>query len=871
MIRTLTTIIAISIPGLVAAQISFTESHSALGVTHQSTGALQTGGVSTADFNQDGLDDITLASGDGDPLLFLQNTGSGFTPVSLNIINVEKTKQISWVDFDNDGDLDFFCANLDGANELWENNGSMSFTNITTSAGLDMSGSRTFTFDWGDYNRDGWLDLYVTNNVYGTIYDTVYSNYLYKNNRDGSFTNVTQYAGVPDSNKNPLAVTFADINNDLWPDLFIASDKMQGNVMFKNGGTGRFADISMPSGANQHICSMSSGTGDPNNDGYLDFYVTNSPPGNVFLVNNGNETFTESAASNGVGFYDESWGALFIDADNDGDHDLYVSGGAIPPTTNSAAMYENNGNAMFTQLTSSAIGMAADVVVSHANAFGDFNNDGFPDMVVNNMAPANSHVWMNDASSGNNWLKVKLQGTVSNEDAYGTAIDFYHNGTYQKRYHYCQGSFLSQKTPALMLGLGSDTLVDSLVIHWPSGLMETYTNVSGNQEVTYVEGALGTFVAQVFSEGTLDVCDGHQVTLYPNGRFTNVMWNGSIASHTYTPTVNGTYYFTALDPLGGNIVSDTVTVNHLAPMNCSVTVTDIDCYGDMDAIAISATAPTQNIVSTMWSTGDTSVAISGLGAGWYHMIETDIYGCMDTVSFMVTQPDSLELMSALTHNTCYGDMIGQIDATVQGGTPGYNYLWSTGATVATISGLPAGNYMLQISDSNGCMVSDIFMINEPTEIMGSATTTDEMTGNDGTIDLTVSGGMTPYTFSWDNGATTEDISGLAQGLYTVTITDSVGCQMVESYYVGSQLSISTNSESPVKVYPNPTSSLLNLELPETMLSGSMTLTDVTGKTLISKPITNTTMQLDLSGYSSGVYVVTILSEGESSTLRVVRK
>jgi hypothetical protein len=834
----------------VCSQISFTESHIQWGIHHSSNHINYGGAVSTCDFNDDGLDDLTLGSTTGDSIHFYINNGTQFVPFQINVSGLDDTKQITWIDFDNDGDKDLFVASLDVANALYENDGNFNMTDITANAGLPTHASPTWVYDWGDYNRDGHIDLYIGNYVHGTPLDTVYTNYLYRNNGDGTFTNVTEMAGVADGNKNPLAITWTDYNNDMWPDLMVNTDKMHGNALFENQGNGKFNDVATSANANQHICSMSAAEGDINNDGYLDYYVTNSPPGNVLLVNNGNNTFTESAASSGVGFYSEGWAASFIDFDNDQDQDLYVSGGVgSSQVTLSAAMYENDGTGMFT-LLSSGIGMDGDTTRSYSHAYADFNNDGFADIAVNGATPDSTFIWINN-SNANNWFKTGFIGTLSNRDGFGTQVElFYGANGYQKRLFHCQNGFMAQNSSDLLFGLGTINVIDSVKVSWPSGLVETYLNVSTNQQITFTEGDLNNnFPAFVHNDGNLNICFGDSVLLHPNGQFSNVVWNDLNPGFSYKPQSSGLYYFEALDPNGITVYSDTVMVSYLDSTHMSISASDVLCFGDSTGLAYSTTPANENVVAYEWSNGQSSPTVSNLSAGSHWLTETDNMGCKMTQSFIINQPAAPISNASLTHINCYGNQSGAIDFSFTGATAPYSFLWSNGASTEDISNLDVGSYMINISDANSCFYTSSYSITENSEIIINSIPTDEVNGNDGIIDLSISGGTSPYSFLWDNGETTEDLNDLTQGFYTVTVTDSLGCEVSTGIYVGSTVGL-IEQHTDISVYPNPFNSVLNIEVTEPM---EITIIGIDGKTVHQANVKPGIQEIDLSYLSQGLY------------------
>ncbi len=465
------------------AQIHYADVAAQMAIHHTYGSGVSGGGVSFCDFNGDGLDDISLASQEDGPRFF-QNTGNGFTELQLVSIS-EPCKQILWADYDNDGDKDLFIAVFEGQNYLFKNTGqnTLYFLDVSDEAGLPDDGANTYGACWGDFNRDGWIDLYFGSRYFN---DTTNSrHYLLMNKADGTFEDVAVSAGVDDPHKLQFCSVFLDINNDNWPDIYTAHDKTKGNTLLLNQGDGSFSDISQSSGAGVALNAMCTAVGDYDNDGYQDIYVTNTPQGNALLHNLGNETFEEVAAQSGVALYQTSWGALFFDADNDGDEDLYVCGmfaGSDPVTS---TFFENEGDGTFSEPDA---GFEGDTVSSYNNAIGDFNEDGYPDMIVLNTSPYNAQLWQN--SGGNNhWLKIRLEGVLSNRDGIGSRIELWVGGQRQTKYTHCGIGFLGQNSETLIFGLGENTSVDSIHITWPTGHRDMLYNQAADQLLEIQEGS----------------------------------------------------------------------------------------------------------------------------------------------------------------------------------------------------------------------------------------------------------------------------------------------------------------------------------------------------------------------------------------------
>lgn len=492
---------------IASSQISFENKASDLGIDFSSGNTSDGNGVAFFDFDGDGWDDITFTSGSDRDLKFFKNNNGLFSEVTLNVSSlIYQTKQVNWVDFDNDGDKDLFVTSDTNGNRLFRNTGDLNFEDITGNSGLITTNIYSYGASWGDYNNDGFLDVFISNRDPST--STTTPNYLYRNNGDATFTDVSEAAGIDRLKHLSFCSAFFDFNNDGWQDIYIANDKFnQENLLYKNNGDGTFTEIGASSGTNIAIDAMTVTIGDYNNDGWQDIYVTNSPGGNVLFRNNGDETFTDVADTSGTIFNSIGWGATFLDADNDMDLDLYVSGSNVTlPDLISAAFYENLNNGQF-QIPTDA-GFANDIGYSFSNSAGDINNDGFPDFVVTNSNDQNIFLWENKSASTNNWLKINLEGMTSNKDGIGSVIEVSIDNQTQYRYTHCGEGYLSQKSSSEFFGVGSNTIIDSIKITWLSGTIDTFNNVSVNQAMTIVEGS-----SNVLSDTDFEI---DNISLYPN-------------------------------------------------------------------------------------------------------------------------------------------------------------------------------------------------------------------------------------------------------------------------------------------------------------------------------------------------------------------
>ncbi|MBK7379676.1 MAG: VCBS repeat-containing protein [Ignavibacteriales bacterium] len=403
---------------------------------------------------------------------------------TMGINETGQSMSVIWADYDNDRDKDLFVTNLGGVNRLYKNNRG-AFTDVTAIAGLSLSPDQSTGSAFADYDNDGWLDLYVGQR------EDLKGNILYHNNGDGTFTEVTVQAKVENIGKLCLTISWLDYNNDGYQDIYCANDLMKGNTLFKNNGNGIFTDVSELSGAGLQMACMGIALGDYNEDGWQDIYLSNGPDGNRMLKNNGNGTFSELAGTLGLNIGKVCWGSNFIDYDNDGDLDLFVSvsdgptGQGDPSRQN--VLFWNKGNGTFAQAVGT--GLDVDASYSYGNAIGDYNNDGYQDIAILNANGTKTQLWKNNGGI-NNWIKIKLKATVSNRDGIGSRIETYTGGKVSHRVVTNEISYQSQNSLTQTIGLGTSAVVDSIIVNWLSGQRSKITSPVVNQTLTITEGVL---------------------------------------------------------------------------------------------------------------------------------------------------------------------------------------------------------------------------------------------------------------------------------------------------------------------------------------------------------------------------------------------
>ncbi|MFY0625859.1 MAG: VCBS repeat-containing protein [Reichenbachiella sp.] len=569
--RTLLYIIFLLTPAWSKSQLLFSEKSEAFSLYHSyDEGNIFGGGVTFYDFNGDGLDDLSFASGDGDSLKFYISNGASFTDVGgLKFNEQQESKQIIWVDYDNDEDPDLFVTNYEGQSRLWENLGGLIFQDVTESSGIKILDLPTFGASWGDYDRDGFLDLYLPNYSTPAHSSSQRRNYFYRNQGDGTFEEIAFAQGVllkGDYNYY-FSSAFLDLNKSGWPDLFIIQDfggnvGVTHNILFWNDkgqyrhavGAGSIEDVAMN--------AMSIAAGDFNKSGSLDVYITNTDNFYSKLhVNMGDSSFKESASAAGVEFNNEGfgWGAQFFDCDNDTWEDLGVVG-----TTFSSSMepqidrlYENKGDQTFEPLDEYSINFS-DSAKSIGLAYGDYNRDGHLDFAISTVLPDSILFYENNGSK-NHYFVCELQGTASNRDGIGSWVEIYSQGEQQVRYSTCGIGFLSQNTSKIHFGLGTSLKIDSLIVKWSSGWEDIYYELLADQFMLLTEGETAEFRFDVSSSADQITQDDLSVFLTaPN--FPVYKWNNDAVSRGIEANKSGTYVCSVLDEEGRRGLSNPILV-----------------------------------------------------------------------------------------------------------------------------------------------------------------------------------------------------------------------------------------------------------------------------------------------------------------------
>ena len=518
------------------------------GGEHKNKYLLETTGCGIAfyDYDNDGWLDIFIVNGwrlEGFPAgneptshLFRNNRDGTFTDVTAKsgLAHSGWGQGVCVGDYDNDGWDDLFVTCF-GKNILYHNNGDGTFTDVSQKAGVAGKGNRWNTgCAFVDYDRDGRLDLFVANYIDmdlatapvpesgPCLYKGVMvacgppglqggKNILYHNNGDGTFSDVSEAAGIFRANGTyGLGVLTADFDNDGWPDIYVANDSTA-SALYHNKKNGTFEDVAIEAGCalspdGKPQAGMGVSAADYDLDGNLDLVKTNFAGDTPSLYHNlGGGAFEDATFTAGLGAHTQflGWGCGFFDFDNDGWPDILICNGHVYPEVEQLKteagyaqrklLYRNLRNGHFADVSLQAGAGISDPAPCRGCAFGDFDNDGNIDVVVNTVNDF-PQLLQSSSSLGNNWIKVRTIGTKSNRSGIGARLTCVTHPTGEAKPHQqidevrSGGSYISQNDLRIHFGLGKADKVDALEIRWPSGQVDTLKDIKANQQIFVKEG-----------------------------------------------------------------------------------------------------------------------------------------------------------------------------------------------------------------------------------------------------------------------------------------------------------------------------------------------------------------------------------------------
>lgn len=814
-----------------------------LGFTTSTPFYIGGGGASMVDFDLDGIDDLSYTKSNFPPGVFRYEENN-FTPqenfASFNLM----PKAIMWVDIDNDGDLDFFATSAEGSLDLFERSADGSFIDRLENSGIANDYREYGMSTWGDYDLDGDLDLYLP--VYDGLPGSSGGNLFYRNDGNFQFTELTEESGLLTDNDLSFQASWVDLNHDRYPDLFLINDRSTVNRFYLNNGDGTFEDISESVGMDLTFDPMSTSWGDFNQDGILDLYITNSMSGdndevpNFLYIGQEGLTFVNAAEEYGVNLNRWTWGAAWMDVDNDGDLDLYVTEYEPLIPFFGDHLYINQGaeGDYFLEEQSELI-QNNDSIDSHCIAYGDPNNDGYLDIALTSNID-NSFRYYENAGGANSYLKIDLEGTVSNRFGVGAWIDLWNDGVLQRKYTFCGDNYLAQNSYTNFFGLGAASTVDSIIVEWPSGVIDKLFNVDSNQQLLVVEG-MNYQAPAIPGESVYHLCEGDSLQLtYPFEDF--IAWNNGSTNDTLTVSTSGSYFVLALSELGVDANTASVEVTFHSPISPSFTAESPLCFEENSGSLV------MNLLNhqTAFFMGDEVVGntLEGLSAGEYEVLIVDSFACEQSLAFELFGANEIVSTLPLYTPLCDGNYERIFDGVQSGGEGALSILWNGLEEISA-----PGEYQFLVEDELGCTAS--FDLNlEPFELLEvSALVEGVSDGALGNVALDISGGFPPYEILWSNGESENSVDELPTGIYSVVVSDEQGCEQEIEVLI---TSLEESTDPPFQFYPNPFSDQLTVK---GAIGDRVRIFNLGGQVLRETILESNKKELDLSHLSEGLYFI----------------
>lgn len=726
-------------------------------------------GMSVADFNLDGLEDFTFANSTGSVVLYEQLPEGGFE-LTHELPGTTQPQGVVWFDADGDDDLDLMVARRFAPLALFLRDGD-ELIDSADARGIPIND------EWearglavADYDADGDLDVYVCMYHDGTT--GLSENILLNNDGQGFFTDVTAAAGVGNGIQHTFQGAWFDHDGDGDLDLWVINDReVFPNALYENLGDGTFSDVAPQVGAAQTIFGMTATVGDPDNDGEFELFCTNveNLP-NTMLDKVGNY-YTSVGPAWGLNGMQYSWGGCWMDVDGDMWSDLMVATYRFPNSLPYDNYYYSNvfQGTYFEDLTEEA--WPNEQTQLYCVAACDFNHDLAPDMVGFGNMPYVQMLrnYASESEEANGRLAIQLCGTASNRWAIGAEIRVHAGGETQLQLVSCGADYMTQQSWKRYFGLGQSDVVDSVVVDWPSGLHEVWYDVPVGSDLRLIEGSSMAELVVVGSS-----CNANAAYLelpFPGGDWivNGEPWAGDSIFLTEAGT-----YIAECTWLGGLFNwADTVEWSVLPAHAISVEWSAPDCAGEPGLFGwVADSALTVQYEGLEYPYLQLDLAQTA-GTVLLQTVDNET-GCVELHEFELPEPTELELYIDYAPALCADD-VAQAFAVGYGGTPGYLVNWNGANPVDLEPGLVS----ITLTDNLGCVLDSSFIVEIPQPLECEVTVLEEDLGNDGAIELQLSGGTAPYDILWNNGVVGDSVlSGLTTGLYSWVISDANGCLLL---------------------------------------------------------------------------------------------
>jgi len=606
---------------ILLAQPTFTDQSTLLSNETNSGGC-----VGVTDMNGDGLDDIIKLHNSKELFIEYQQADGSFDLFDYGTVSGNSQWGMTIADTDNDGQLDVFSGgNFDGSRIVKiDDPGSGSIYPMPNS-NLFVQGS-----NYADINNDGNIDVFSCNDVA--------ESQIWENDGVGGFLNADSWIDMtttPSSdNSGNYGTVWSDFDNDGDVDLLIAKcrqnvndtlDPRRINALFVNDGNNNYTDEALARGFVLYSQSWTVELADIDNDGDMDMIVTNHDNTLKLLENDGAGYFTDITAGSGLeinGFFLQ---CVARDFDNDGWLDLLIAGGIH-------TLFMNNGNKTFTQYDNQfphTDGM-------HSYGIGDLNMDGYPDVFASYgngyVTPDYNNpdmIWMNDGGN-NNWFSASLVGTVSNQSAVGARTELYGPWGVQIRDVRAGESYGIVNSFTESFGIGTSTTIDSMVVRWPSGMVDTYENLNVNEYITVIEGECVAPIATITPNGSTVLCMGETVDLSADAGYT-YNWNTGETSQMITVDADG-IYSVSIDDGNGCFGTTSIYVELVVEDLPDVALDNADTFCDGESITLTSSPA----ASYLWNTSDTSQSIVVTTSGMFNVTVPGLCNILQSMDVEIT-------------------------------------------------------------------------------------------------------------------------------------------------------------------------------------------------------------------------------------------
>jgi hypothetical protein len=723
-------------------------------------------GVSFFDFDEDGWDDLTVCVA-GSPTRVYRNNQGTFILFKL-FPNMTESKQPIWFDYDNDGYNDLLIVRRDNPHQLYKNIANTDFQDVSNILNIPFDNTvfffgsaRSFGGAVGDPNRDGYLDVSIANNG---VFNGSVNSFVW--NDSGTQFYADTLNSFTEYQRNSFQSVWVDLDFDGYQELFVINDFYQGNEFYKRNLNGTYVECGAQYGLDYPREAMSNSWCDFDNDGDLDVYISSTPaeyslpstpdPGNALMVNNSG-VFVNNATAYGVNLNRWSWGALWIDVDNNGFSDLIVHERSLnldnPNAFGEYLLLNMNG-----QFEQSAFSGLENIQYPYFTSVkGDFNNDGKYDIFLSPETNYPFKILSNITNTNCNFLKFRFEGLIGNRNGFGTTYKIYAGSETFTGQLLSTESYLSQNSQNVIQGLGQHAVVDSLQVHWLSGVVDNYYSLEANQIIIFHEGETqrGILTSQDYlcpnaEDSILLSLPDWQDVIWENGSTNLNRW--IYASGIYYANVNNGF---------GNRIPLSVQIENGGDVEVLTEINDNLCFGD--------------------SVGQFTISINGevlfsnqnLASGNYFINESLFNGCAYLDTIFIDEPEPLQIQAPDILTIC-PDSNWQSVFDVMGGVPPYNFL---GTAPGSIMG--TGNEIIQVNDANGCVDSHSLTIQSFSTPSLSIDIYPDYGNAEGSI--TISG--TGYdSLIWIGGANTEALN-LSSGNYNCQVVFGNQCSFDTLLYV----------------------------------------------------------------------------------------